>query len=106
VPGRLSGPLRLGTRSYSHSLDRRTQLLQTGLVESHLILRLRLKKECLSDDVEKRVIMGTPLATGYDDGGYLLARLSGRGAGIGRWGRVGARAGGGERGPMVAFHGH
>jgi hypothetical protein len=46
VPGRLSGPLRLGTRSYSHSLDRRTQLLQTGLVESHLILRLRLKDEC------------------------------------------------------------
>jgi hypothetical protein len=105
VPGRLPGPLRLGTRSYSHSLDRRTQLLQTGLVESHLILRLWLKEEC-QDDVEKRATMDTPLATGYDDGGYLLARLSGRGAGISRGRRVGTRAEGGKRGPVIAFHGH
>ena len=42
VPGRLSGPLLLGAISYSHTLDRRTQLLQTGRVESHLILRPRL----------------------------------------------------------------
>lgn len=43
VPGRLSGPLRFGTVSYSHSLLRRVQLLQTGLVESQRILRARLE---------------------------------------------------------------
>lgn len=42
VPGRLSGPRRLGTASYWHSLDRRTQLLHTGRVESQRILRARL----------------------------------------------------------------
>lgn len=42
VPGFLSGPLRLGAASYSHGLDLRTQLLHTGLVESHRILRKRL----------------------------------------------------------------
>ena len=42
VPGRLSGPLRFGTASYSHSLLRRVQLWHTGLVESQRILRARL----------------------------------------------------------------
>ena len=42
VPGRLSGPRRFGTRSYSQGLDLRLQLLHTGLVESHRILRARL----------------------------------------------------------------
>lgn len=45
VPGRLSGPLRLGTASYSQSLLRRVQLLQTGLVESQRILRARLERQ-------------------------------------------------------------
>jgi len=42
VPGRLSGPRRFGAASYSHTSDRRTQLLHTGLVESQRILRPRL----------------------------------------------------------------
>ena len=45
VPGRLSGPRRLGAASYWHSFDRRTQLLQTGRVESQRILRARLSRE-------------------------------------------------------------
>lgn len=44
VPGRLSGPLRLGIASYSHSLFLRRQLLHSGLVESHRILRARLRR--------------------------------------------------------------
>jgi hypothetical protein len=44
VPGRLSGPLRLGIASYSHSLFLRRQLLHSGLVESHRIFRARLKR--------------------------------------------------------------
>ena len=46
VPGRLSGPRRLGTASYSHSLLRRVQLWHTGLVESQRILRARLLSTC------------------------------------------------------------
>lgn len=42
VPGRLSGPRRLGWASYSHGLLRRRQLLHSGRVESHLIFRARL----------------------------------------------------------------
>lgn len=44
VPGRLSGPLLFGTASYSQTLERRMQLLQTGLVESQRILRARLRE--------------------------------------------------------------
>lgn len=43
VPGRLSGPLLRGFSSYSQSLDRLTQLLHMGLVESQRIFRARLK---------------------------------------------------------------
>ena len=42
VPGRLSGPRRFGTASYSHSLFRRRQLWQNGRVESQRIFRARL----------------------------------------------------------------
>ena len=44
VPGRLSGPRRLGIASYSHSLFLRRQLLHSGLFESHRILRARLRR--------------------------------------------------------------
>ena len=43
VPGRLSGPRRFGTASYSHSLFRRRQLWQNGRVESQRIFRARLR---------------------------------------------------------------
>lgn len=42
VPGRLSGPRRFGTASYTHSLFRRRQLWQKGRVESQRIFRARL----------------------------------------------------------------
>src|SRR6266550_903885 len=42
VPGCLSGPLRLGTASYSQAFDLRAQLLQVGRLESQRIFRLRL----------------------------------------------------------------
>jgi hypothetical protein len=41
VPGRLSGPRRFGTASYSHWLERRAQLSHPGLVESQRIFRAR-----------------------------------------------------------------
>lgn len=43
VPGRLSGPRRFGTASYSHWLERRAQLSHPGLVESQRIFRARLQ---------------------------------------------------------------
>jgi hypothetical protein len=43
VPGLLSGPRRFGTASYWHSFNLRTQLLQTGRVESQRIFRARLR---------------------------------------------------------------
>ena len=44
MPGRLSGPRRLGTLSYTHSLPRLIQFWQFGRVESQRILRDRLVK--------------------------------------------------------------
>lgn len=44
VPGTLSGPRRFGAVSYSHALFLRMQFWQHGRVESHLILRERLRR--------------------------------------------------------------
>lgn len=48
VPGLLSGPLRLGTASYSHWLLLRAQLLHPGRVESHRILRARHWRQAMT----------------------------------------------------------
>ena len=53
VPGRLSGPLRFGTASYSHSLLRRVQLLHTGLVESQRIFRARLEGQHIKEHLRR-----------------------------------------------------
>lgn len=59
VPGFLSGPLRFGTESYSHSLLRRVQLLQTGLVESQRIFRARLESQQIKAPIYRwRIIVG------------------------------------------------
>ena len=97
----------LGPLTYSHSLDCQTQLLQTGLVESHWILWLQLRdKERTSGNAKKQVMMDIPLVTGYDNGGYLHAWLFSRGAGISRGRCIRACTGGGKRGPVITFHGH
>lgn len=55
VPGFLSGPRLFGTASYSHSLLRRVQLLQTGRVESQRILRARLRCQQIKEQSGNKV---------------------------------------------------
>ena len=81
VPGLLSGPLRFGTASYSHSLFRRRQLWQNGLVESQRIFRARLicqqiKGKSISHDKDRKV--HSPLPASDDDGGGLSPRRTSR----------------------------
>ena len=81
VPGLLSGPLRFGTASYSHSLFRRRQLWQNGRVESQRIFRARLicqqiKGKSISHDKDRKV--HSPLPASDDDGGGLSSGRSSR----------------------------
>lgn len=82
VPGRLSGPLRLGIASYSHSLFLRRQLLQSGLFESHRILRARLRRNdnvpILISLLIKPLMRDLPEAAGYDNRRCSLSILSWR----------------------------
>ena len=67
VPGRLSGPRRFGTASYSHSLFRRRQLWQNGRVESQRIFRARLRCQQIKGD-----------APSYGEDGKELLTTGGR----------------------------
>ena len=81
VPGLLSGPLRFGTASYSHSLFRRRQLWQNGLVESQRIFRARLvcqqiKGMSITPNRNQKVHL--PLSASNDDGRGLPPRRASR----------------------------
>lgn len=66
VPGRLSGPRRFGTASYSHWLERRAQLSHPGLVESQRIFLARLERAILEREHETDLLAYVPLSARYN----------------------------------------